>query len=97
MDRGADPASAARSARLPDLVCGMLAPAQRSNALPDTLNFLARYYESRFSRAAEVLRASIDGICITIGAAVVLLVFASTLLPVFQLLDALARNPSGMR
>jgi type II secretory pathway component PulF len=92
MDRGADAAAAARAAGLPDLVCGMLAPAVRSGTLAQTLSFLACYYESRFSRAAELLRGAIDCICIAAGAGVVLLVFATTLLPVYQLLDELSRN-----
>jgi type II secretory pathway component PulF len=97
MDGGADPATAARTAGLPDLVCGMLAPAVRSGTLADTLGFLARYYEARFSRAAELLRGAIDCLCIGAGALVVLFVFTTTLLPVFQLLDELSRNPAGMK
>jgi len=97
MDRGADPATAARTAGLPDLVCGMLAPAVRTGTLADTLGFLARYYEARFSRAAELLRGAIDCLCIGLGAGVVLVVFATTLLPVFQLLDELSRHPIGIK
>lgn len=59
-DAGVPLADAASRARMPALVVGMLAGAEAASgagALRDTLRFLGRYYDTRASRAAEVLRA----------------------------------------
>jgi type II secretory pathway component PulF len=52
---GAGPADAARQARMPHLVVGMLNCAPTN--LPDTLQFLAVHYGERSSRVAAVIRA----------------------------------------
>lgn len=51
--------SAARQAKLPELVSQMLAPVKNGEQAVDVIAFLARYYDSRFSRTRVVLQAAL--------------------------------------
>lgn len=55
---GVPAADAARRARLPALVVGMVGTAQGTAAAPAVFSFLARYYEGRHARAAALLQAA---------------------------------------
>jgi type II secretory pathway component PulF len=87
---GHSAADAARAARMPEFVCGMIASAQAAADLPQVMDFLGRYYDGRFSRAAQVLRgAAIPALAICFGL-VVLLITYSLFEPMIQLIDHLA-------
>jgi type II secretory pathway component PulF len=58
ISRGQPIASAAHSAGLPPLVCGMVATAVQTPDLAPVLHFLGRHYTARFSRALTLLQAS---------------------------------------
>jgi type II secretory pathway component PulF len=76
---------AARSAGMPELLAGMLATARAGDDTPEVFRFLARYYDSRFSRAALLLRgATVPAVAIICGALVTVVA-----LGVFQPLAAL--------
>jgi general secretion pathway protein F len=91
---GNSAADAARAARMPEFVCGMIASALATSDLPQVMDFLARYYEGRFSRAAQVLRAAaIPALAICFGL-VVLLIAHSLFDPIIRLMDHLL--PSKM-
>lgn len=81
-------ADAARAARMPGLLVGMLGGAS-GNDVPRVLQFLARYYESRFSRAAELLRgAIIPTVAIGFGSVVLAMAYA-VIVPLIDLADML--------
>src|SRR5262249_26030290 len=65
---GQDAAQSAREAKLPSLLSGMIVAGSRSDHLPGTMSFLARYYQTRFSRTATVLRnATLPILAIVMG------------------------------
>ncbi len=75
---GADLATAARSAHLPSVLCGMLATAP--GEMQEVFAFLCRYYDGQFSRAITLLRgALIPAIAIGFG-----IIVAAIALNVFQ-------------
>ena len=47
---------AARQAGAPSLIVSLLATGEQAGNVPEVLEFLTRHYDTRFSRAAEVLR-----------------------------------------
>ncbi|MFI5377857.1 MAG: type II secretion system F family protein [Tepidisphaerales bacterium] len=66
---GAAPAAAARQARMPGLVAGMLTCS--GTDLANTLRFLSMHYAEHYSRAAAVIRAAvIPGMTLAFGAIV---------------------------
>jgi len=79
MERGVEPAAAARDAGLPRLIAGMLATAQRAGgdvSTVSTLDFLARYYAARYDRAVILLHgtflpAVVLGLALIVGTVVV--------------------------
>jgi type IV pilus assembly protein PilC len=85
---GQDTASAAREAGLPSLISGMIVAGSRSDHLPATMRFLARYYQTRFSRTATVLRnATLPILAIVMGVLVATIALA-LFLPIISLIDA---------
>jgi type II secretory pathway component PulF len=70
-------ADAASRAGLPSLIGGLAGPAVRAGNLPSALRFLARHYESSFSRTAALLQAAtVPAIVLTLGAAVMCVALA---------------------
>ena len=55
-EAGAPIADAARTARLPSVMAGLLGTGEASSNVPRAFDFLARYYGNRFNRAYEVLK-----------------------------------------
>ena len=93
VEAGVPLADAARAARMPKLLVGMLSSASGAD-VPRVLQFLARYYESRFSRASELLRGAILPTMAVGFGALVLLIACSLLLPLADLADAMCAKLS---
>ena len=82
--------TAARDAGLPRLLVGMLATGRAASDLPSVFGFLARYYQSRFSRLKLLLEGAIVPVVVFIMAGLVLAVALSLFLPMITLLDRTA-------
>ena len=68
---GRPPHEAARLAGMHELLVGMLSTAQSTDDAPRVFGFLARYYESRFSRTLTLLQGAwVPGIVLVLGVAV---------------------------
>lgn len=87
---GTSTADAARKARMPDLVCGMLAGAQSSAQAPAIFRFLARYYESRFNSAAILLQGAALPLMSLVFGLIVGAVVMSVMLPLLELIDSVS-------
>ena len=89
--------SAMRTAGLPTVVTQMLASAQLSGTLPQTLRFLADHYQSRFSRTLIVLQNASVPLVTLFFAVLTFGVWLIVLSPMMQMLDAATmgwrRNP----
>lgn len=84
---GLEPGEAARAANLPTIVSGMLGPAARGGDTAGALDFLARYFDQRFSRAAALVRgAMVPATVLTLGFVVGLTVLAM-IMPLVALID----------
>jgi type II secretory pathway component PulF len=79
---------AARSARLPALVCGMIGTG-RGDTTRDALRFLAAYYRGKFGRLAELLRGSIIPLLVLGFGAIVLAFIGAMYLPLLAMIDHL--------
>jgi type IV pilus assembly protein PilC len=83
-------AEAARAARLPPLVVGVLATGQAGGDLSSMFRFLSRHYDGQFSRVAAVLRgAAVPAIVLTMGTLVGTVV-VSLFLPLINLIEHVA-------
>jgi type II secretory pathway component PulF len=86
---GASLHEAARQARLPRMLTGMLATASGPSGIVDSLRFLGRYYDSRRSAIAISLRAAaIPLLTLTFAVAVAVMVLG-VFLPLIGLINAL--------
>src|SRR5688572_28024994 len=89
MRQGADTADAAKAARLPDLLVGLLRTAAGAD-MAELLRFVARYYDGRFSRGVVLLRAAlVPAAAIGTGVPVCLFVL-SLYLPLIRLIDGMS-------
>jgi MSHA biogenesis protein MshG len=79
-------APAARVARLPKVLCAMVATTRNAGDLPETLRFLSRYYDGRFSRSAILLRNAILPATAIIGGIVVMLIALGVFQPLVDLI-----------
>lgn len=96
MEAGAAPADAARAARLPRLISGMLAP---SGAAPDaarTLRFCADHYAASYSRATELLRAAVIPLLVSAQALMVGLLAVWVVRSVVALLEGVMASADGL-
>jgi general secretion pathway protein F len=92
---GATIHDAARTSKLPPLVVQLLAPVRGGpDALADALDFLARYYDSRFSRTRILLEATSVPVTVFIFAAVVAWVALAMMLPLMSLINYLSSSVS---
>ena len=83
-------AQAARAARLPPLLVGVLATGQAGGDLTSMFHFLGRHYDAQFSRLAAALRgAAVPAIVLTMGT-LVGTVAVSLFLPLVNLLQHVA-------
>jgi type II secretory pathway component PulF len=94
MARGQEIAAAARAARMPALMVGMLGPGTASASIPQVLQFLARYYRSRAHRTWHLLQAAMVPITVFLVGAAVLLVVMAVIAPLFQLTEHIADEMS---
>jgi type II secretory pathway component PulF len=89
IESGATVDEAARRASLPRLVSGMLATVRKTNQLPRAIEYLGRYYEDKFSRAAALAGgAVVPAIELFFGVLVAWIALAA-ITPLFTLLNAL--------
>jgi MSHA biogenesis protein MshG len=88
IERGQSLHDAARAAHMPPLVVGMLAAVRSLDDLGDVFAFLARYYEFRFSRRRELLRALHVPFVVAIMGVIVLLIALSIFQPMILLIQA---------
>ena len=79
---------AARAARLPRLLVGMLASGSGRTDLPAVFRFLARYYQTRFSRTQILLEGAAIPAVVFLLAAIVTAISLSMFLPIVNLMDA---------
>jgi type II secretory pathway component PulF len=85
---GKEPAAAARAAGMPAVLAGFLDPGQRQADLPETLEFLARYFRARHARlTALIADASEPFITLLMGVLVALVMLA-----IFQPIVALINS-----
>jgi type II secretory pathway component PulF len=94
-DAGLPLADAARAARMPKLMVGLLATTTVGGDAPRVLRFLARYYESRFSRAAELLRSAAAPLLALVFGALVLVVALAVMTPLVDLADGISSKMNG--
>jgi type II secretory pathway component PulF len=89
VDTGEAVASSAAAAGLPKLVSSMLNTASGPDGARNVFQFLARYYRSRFSRAAMLVEASIVPVTVFVFAIIVACVALSLFLPMVSLIDVM--------
>jgi type II secretory pathway component PulF len=87
---GVPAADAARKARMPALVSGMLGTTQGA-AVPGVFAFLARYYEGRHASAATLAQSAAVPAMVLIMAAFVGILALSLFLPLVRMIDFLAK------
>ena len=87
---GASLADAARAAPMPSIVAGILVSARGPAAAAEVFRFLARYYHTRYSRAAALVQGAIVPIVVFFFAAIVACVALSLFMPITSLIDHLA-------
>jgi type II secretory pathway component PulF len=80
---------AARDAGMPALVIGLLATARGPDSAAQVFTFLARYYNTRFSRAAAFIEASFVPLLVFFFAAIVTCVALSLFVPMVKMIDNL--------
>lgn len=90
LESGQEIHQAARGAAMPALMVGMLATAKQAAHTADVMRFLARYYESRFSRTRAVLHGAIIPIMVLVAGAFVLLVMLGLYTPMIEMADMLS-------
>ena len=89
VEAGETLAAGAASAGLPTLVSSVLNTARGPEGGHAAFKFLARYYRSRFSRAALLVEAAVVPLTVLVFAAIVACVALSLFLPMVSLIDSL--------
>jgi type IV pilus assembly protein PilC len=83
-------AQAARDAWMPELVAGFLSAAETAGNTGQALEFLARYYDARFSRIAALLEgAAVPGTALVLAVAVGGMALA-IFMPLIRLIDVIS-------
>lgn len=95
MSGGADVAQAARAARMPAILWGMLAAARGPEGTRNVLLFLGRYYDTRFNAAGALLRAAAVPIMVGITATLVTIIALGVFMPMIRLAEVLMQ-PRGV-
>jgi type II secretory pathway component PulF len=85
----------ARDAGLPPLVCGMLSTVRGGDDLFQVMSFLARHYESRFTRTREVLEAAYIPLTVCLIGSVVMFIALALFQPMVALIAAASPNVGG--
>jgi type IV pilus assembly protein PilC len=95
ISRGESIGEAARAARMPRLVCGMLGTATQTSDVAPVLRFLGRYYATRFSRAAMFLEAAFVPVIVGVMGFFVAWLMLSIMAPLVGLINSLSTYPKG--
>jgi type II secretory pathway component PulF len=93
MTQGTPLAESATQAGLPAVMCGMMGAAQQAGNLPAALRFLARHYETAFSRALIVLQAAAIPAMVLTGGTIVTCVALAMFEPMMLMLKAATYAP----
>lgn len=88
---------AARRAGLPRLISEMLSAARGGDQAADVLDFLARYYSARFSRAASLLQAAAVPAITLFFACIVALIAIGLITPMASLIQSLSAHSGRWR
>jgi type IV pilus assembly protein PilC len=88
-------AKAARKARMPTVIVGMLESAQHSAGTKNVFDFLARYYDTRFSAVAELIESAAIPAMVFMVALVVGTIALGLFLPLVHLIDHLSLSAGG--
>jgi type II secretory pathway component PulF len=80
---------AARQAKMPPLMVGMLSTSQSSTGTRDVFAFLLRYYDSRFSAASALLRGAAVPVMVAIMAVFVTTLALGLFVPLVELMNHL--------
>jgi type II secretory pathway component PulF len=91
LEEGLRADDAARRAKLPALLCGMVASG-RGGEPAEAMEFLAAYYGGRFSRARELLRAATVPALALLFGGLILFLAAGMYTPIIQMMDFLSEN-----
>ena len=89
VETGETLAAGAASAGLPRLITSMLSTGRGADGARGVFQFLARYYRSRFSRAALLVEAAVVPATVLFFAAIVACVALSLFLPMVSMIDSL--------
>jgi type II secretory pathway component PulF len=92
---GTAPADAARTAELPDLMAGLLAPTTARAPDAQLFTFLERYYRNRFSRTLMLLRGAIEPFLVLCLATLVGTTVLSLFLPLVKLIASVTFGRDG--
>ena len=97
IQRGLSSEQAARAARLPALVVGMVSTASSGGPSGgvEVYDFLARYYDSRHSRTAALLRASVGPVLAIVFGAAVALTAMGMFMPLVEMTRQLSIDPGN--
>ncbi len=87
MSSGETPAAAARKAKLPAMVTGVLAVGESGGDLLASIGYLQRYYDRRFHRSVELLRGAVVPVGVLVLGAFVLLVTYELLSPIWLTIE----------
>lgn len=92
IESGAAVDEAARQARLPRLVSGMIATVRKTDQLPRAIEYLSRYYEDKFSRAAALAGGAVVPTIELVFGVLVGWIALAAISPLFALLDAVTEG-----
>lgn len=85
---GEDAAEAARAAGMPSLVTGLVATGAASGSLPQTLDFLHRFYDARHGRAEALLQAAVTPVTVLLLAVLVGWIAVAMFTPLVALMES---------
>jgi type II secretory pathway component PulF len=80
------PPDAARTARMPALLVGMLATARQASDTAEVFAFVSRFYASRFDRRRELLRGAYIPVMTLVMGVIVAIIALALFLPLQQLI-----------
>jgi type II secretory pathway component PulF len=84
---GVSMSDAARQAKMPTLLVGMLSTAQGPGGIQDVLRFLLRYYDSRYSTAMALLNGAAIPLMVVLLAFFVLTAALGLFMPLVELMN----------
>jgi len=94
VEAGQSADEAARAAKLPPLLCGMIGSGRGTDPTA-AVEFLASYYHGRFSRSRELIRSSAVPVMALVFGGLVLFVAAGLFTPLISLIDSVSASTSA--